>query len=51
VIRFLVVILEALGGEKEKEEDPHPGPLPQAGEGVRPDAAVTPSPACGRRLG
>jgi adenine-specific DNA-methyltransferase len=28
----LFVILEALGGEK-KQEDPHPNPLPQAGEG------------------
>jgi adenine-specific DNA-methyltransferase len=29
----LLVILEALGGER-KEEDPHPNPLPQAGEGA-----------------
>ncbi len=28
----LGVLLEALGGER-KEEDPHPSPLPQAGEG------------------
>jgi adenine-specific DNA-methyltransferase len=27
----LEVILDALGGQKE--EDPHPNPLPQAGEG------------------
>ena len=30
VLQFL---LEALGGERKKEEDPHPNPLPQAGEG------------------
>jgi hypothetical protein len=28
----LLVILEALGGER-KEEDPYPNPLPQTGEG------------------
>ena len=30
----LQVILEALGGERKKKEDPHPSPLPRAGEGV-----------------
>jgi very-short-patch-repair endonuclease len=30
----LLVILEALGTDGKKEEDPHPNPLPQAGEGV-----------------
>lgn len=30
----LTVLLEALGGERKKEEDPHPRPLPQAGEGI-----------------
>jgi very-short-patch-repair endonuclease len=30
----LLTILDALGGPK-KEEDPHPNPLPRAGEGAR----------------
>ena len=34
----LQLLLEALGGEKEEEEDPHPSPLPRAGEGA--DRAV-----------
>jgi very-short-patch-repair endonuclease len=29
----LTVLLEALGGERKKEKDPHPNPLRQAGEG------------------
>jgi very-short-patch-repair endonuclease len=29
----LEVILAALRGERKKEEDPHPNPLPRAGEG------------------
>jgi len=29
----LEVLLETLGGERKKEQDPHPAPLPQAGEG------------------
>ena len=45
----LEVILMAAGGPKE--EDPHPGPLPQAGEGVDGAHRTAPSPARGRRLG
>ena len=30
----LTVMLEALGGERRSQEDPHPNPLPQAGEGA-----------------
>jgi hypothetical protein len=41
----LQTILDAL-----TQQDPHPTPLPQAGEGTE-SAAVTPSPASGRRLG
>ncbi len=30
----LTVLLDALGGAKKEEEDPHPNPLPRAGEGM-----------------
>ena len=41
----LQMIVEALN-----QQDPHPSPLPQAGEGDEGPQTV-PSPACGRRLG
>jgi hypothetical protein len=44
----LLTILEVLGSPKE--EDPHPT-LSRKRERGRADAAATPSPACGRRLG
>jgi adenine-specific DNA-methyltransferase len=56
----LEVIVAALMEEKNEEEDPHPSPLPQAGEGDnqagegikgRGPRQRAPSPARGRRLG
>jgi very-short-patch-repair endonuclease len=50
----LEVIVAALMEEKNEEEDPHPTPLPQAGEGAKSRGDPhrrTPSPARGRRLG